>query len=152
MRGQATFEGIAGTFDVIVSGVAGQQTGKASQEYETERITDVHGGEISTVARNEKMTLDVTLKFLGSSQAVAAAPLNGSVASLLGQPFLLPLQTVNLSGFAPLGSGTFSFNGQFRAMTGGDADLSNVKVGDFSLKLERFANAAQNTLLNTTPS
>jgi hypothetical protein len=152
MRGQASFEGIAGTFDVVVTGYPSQQTGKATQEYEEEKINDVHGYNAAILARNEMMNLDFSLKFLGASQATAPAPITSSVMSLLGQPFLLPLTTVNLSGFAPLGSGTFSFNGAFQSQSGADCDLSNVKVGDFTLKLRRWANAAQNALLTTTPT
>lgn len=157
-RGKAAIEGVAGAFDAILFSV--QQTVKMTHNYEEEIIKDVHGYDAAWLARNEHATLDCTLKLLGDTFADAAIPatvvlavgaVGGAAISTIGQPFLNPLSSVKLSGFA-IGGTTTGINGTWTILSGFDCDLSNTKVGDLTLKLRKYADPTQNTAATSTPS
>ena len=65
----------------------------------------------------------------------------------MGQPFLLPYQTVILSTFA-----LAAINNTFQNVTGTSLDMENSKVADGDYKLRLWANSTQNTSLTTAPS
>lgn len=134
-KGNATFNGIAGTFDVIVYPVS--QEGRLTQNWEEEIVKDVNGSDTAWLARNEHHMLDLAMKLIGPTAANAAA----------GGVFLAPLTSVNLSGF-----GLSPLNGQFQVTNGSDIAAHFDKVGDISFKLRQYADPNQNALANTTPS
>lgn len=151
IRGKAAIEGIAGTFDAILYAL--QQTGKMTNNFEEEIIKDVHGYDAVWLARNEHVTLDISLKLVGDTAAHAAIPATTiagpptATVSNIGQPFLTPFSAVTLSGFPISG-----FNGVFQVVSGFDVDLANTKVGDLNIKLRAYANADQRTASTTTPT
>jgi hypothetical protein len=159
-RGKAVVEGIMGVFNVIAYNL--QQTGKATQNWDEEIITDVHGGHTAWIGRNEHLLSDFGLKFVDISSASSATQAasaisstgtpgslatSGASLSLLGQPFMTPYSAVSLGSFTISG-----FNGLYQVVSGNDADLANTKVGDWNLKLRKYADAAQATLSITSPS
>ncbi len=135
VRGKAVVEGFDITFDVVLYPV--QQTGKMTQNFEEEIIKDPHGFDVSWLARNEHEMFDIGLKLLGDTHAHALA----------GAAFLAPLAVVTVSGAA-----VSLLNTTYQVVSGGDIDLGNTKVGDFNLKLRKYADSTQNTLAATTPS
>lgn len=156
VRGKAVIEGVAGTFDAILYAL--QQTGKANQNFDLEEIKDVHGYDITWIARNEHLLCDWALKLVGDTAAHAAIPATtvaysagtaGAAVSGLGQPFLAPLSTVN---FTVAGTTPAAFGGIYQVISGGDVDLANTKVADLNLKLRKYANSDQQAQTATVPS
>jgi len=156
VRGKAVIEGVAGAFDAILYAL--QQTGKANQAFNLEEIPDEHGYDIAWIARNEHMTCDWALKLVGDTAAHAAIPATtvaysagtaGAAVSSLGQPFLAPLSCVS---FTAAGTTPPAFTGKYQIISGCDVDIANTKVSDLNLKLRRYANADQNTAMNTVPA
>jgi hypothetical protein len=143
-KGNASVEGISGSFDVIVWL---PQTGRFADNFEEETVKDQHGYDTAWLARNQHLLADVGMKVVGMNSATKA--------SLLAQNYpLLPLTTVTLSGFLfatdPNGSG--GLNGQYQYMSGADLNLSFDKVTESTFKLRKYMNTTQNALANTTPS
>lgn len=156
-RGKAQVSGFPGTMDAILYAI--QQTGKMNQQAEEQTNKDSTGQDCAWRWFNERGEADIMLELLDSSvssaianakipaTAVAASgSVGGSVISGLGQPFLQPGSVINLSSFAMT-----CWNGAFQVLPG-DVDQSNVKTGQFTLKLRKYADSAQNTLATTTPS
>ena len=141
--GMAQIDGTNITFDVIVW--AEPQTMSANQNYDEKMTKNRLGATVAIRAVDESMDTDVNFKLLADTNAHAS--LTANVLSTLGAPFLPPLQKVVLSG-ADLGS----LAGTFQLAPGSKFDLSNEDVGNLSHKLRRWADAAQNTLLNTVPA
>ena len=156
VRGKAVIEGVAGSFDAILYAL--QQTGKANQNFETEIIKDVHGYDVSWLARNEHLIADWALKLVGDTAAHAAIPATtvayaagtaGAAVSGLGQPFLAPLSTIN---FTAAGTTPASYAGIFQYIDGAAVDLSNVAVGGLDIKIRKYANADQQAGTATVPA
>lgn len=134
-RGKASVEGIPGSIDVVVYPV--QQSGKMTQNYEEEKVMDVHGFAAAWLARDEHFLLDFGFKLLGDTQAHAIA----------GGAFLGPLAVVILTGFD-----LAAFNGSYQNISGDEIDLSNVGVGTLAKKLRRYSNVDQAAASIATPS
>lgn len=140
IRGQAQVEGVAGTFDAILYSI--QQSLKATQNFEEEVVKDPHGYDTGWAFRNEHATGDFMLKLVGDSLAHAEAPAQvvgtSAAVSSLGQPFLSPGSIINLTLFQMA-----AFNGAWQVLSGADLDESNVKVGEYTVKVRKYANAQQ---------
>lgn len=133
-RGKAQIAGFAGAFDVIIYPVI--QSGKASHNWDEEVTKDNIGFDSAWLARNEHILADFNMKLLGDTQAHAIA----------GGALLAPLATVVLSG-----SELAAYNGTYQYIGGAEIDLGNTKVGDFNIKLRRYADETQNDLANKVP-
>jgi hypothetical protein len=134
-RGKANVDGIAGSIDLVVYPVA--QSGKIQQQWDEEIVRDTNGFAAAWLARDEHRLNDFAFKLLGDTAAHAKT----------GGAFIAALATVTLTGFD-----LAEFNGTYQNVSGGEIDLGNTKVGDFSTKFRRYADATQNTLSQTTPS
>ena len=134
-RGKAVVDGLVGIFDLIVYPLA--QTGKMSANFEEETVKDAHGFDVSWIARNLHYLNDFAFKLVGDTQSHAIS----------GGVFIAPFATVTLSGFD-----LAAFNGTYQNVSGQDIDLANTKVGDMSVKLRRYDDAAQNTLATSAPA
>lgn len=142
-KGQASVEGIPGSFDAIVWL---PQTGKWADNFEEETIKDQHGFDVAWLARNQHLMADISMKVVGMNGAAKAA--------LTAQPFpLLPLTTVTLTLFAygtdPSAGG--GLNGQYQYMSGADLSLTFDKVNEATFKLRKYVDQIQNALANTLP-
>lgn len=142
-RGKAAIHGVAGTIDVIVYPIA--QKLQETQNWDEEAIKDAEGFTVALLARDEHGMLNIGLKYVGDTAAHAALPV--TTAGTLGQPFFAPYASVTLSAFTFAG-----LNAVWQVVTGTSFDAENTKVADGDYKLRRWADATQNTLLNTTPS
>lgn len=143
LRGLASIHGVVGTFDVLVYPL--QQKLQMTQNFEEEAVKDANGFTAALLARDEHGMLNIGVKFTADTAAHAATPTTGT--STMGQPFLLPYQTVTLSGFA-----LAAINNTFQNVTGTSLDMENSKVADGDYKLRLWANSTQNTSLTTAPS
>ena len=143
-RGQASVEGCAGSFSVIVWL---PQTVKAADNFEEEIIKDQHGFDCAWLARNQHLLLDVAMKVVG---------LNGAAkASLLAQSVpLSPLTIITLSNFvfATDYDNNGGLNGTYQYMSGADLNLSFDKVSEATFKLRKYVDPTQNSLAATTPN
>lgn len=142
-RGKATVNGVTGAIDVLVYPV--QQKIRATQNFEEEAGKDVIGFTAWLLARDEKVEGTYGVKFVGDTAAHAKVPC--TAAGLLGQPFFAPFASLTFSGFDMA-----VMNGVWQIISGTELDLENVKVADGDYKVRRWADATQNTALNTAPS
>jgi len=132
-RGKASIEGVAGTFDALLT----KQTIRHGQEFDEETIKDENGFDCAWNYRNEKATVDISCKLLGDNATNLAAE-----AVYFG-----PGNIVNLSNFAPN-----VINGSYHIVSGCEISLANDRVGDMTFKLRKYADATQNTAATSTPS
>lgn len=132
-KGMATVETCVGAMD----GYAGvtNESARAAQNWEEEVIKDDEGKDQTWVPRNENITLDVTVKLTGSSIA------NAKAAAV----FLSPYAAVVLSGFD-----LSWLNATWQYIGGSTIDLTDVKYGGATIKLRKYADAAQQTAATTT--
>lgn len=142
-RGKATVNGVTGAIDVMIYPV--QQKIRASQMFEEEAGKDVTGFTAWLLARDEKAEGTYGVKFVGDTAAHAKTPVTS--AGLLGQPFFAPYTSLTFSGFDMA-----VMNGVWQIISGTELDMENVKVADGDYKVRKWADATQNTLLNTVPS
>jgi len=132
-KGKATVETAVGALDAY-AGVTNESL-KAAQAWEEEVIKDAEGKDASWVPRNEHIILDVTVKLTGASIAAAKA------AAI----FLAPYAAVVLSGFD-----LAWMNATWQYIGGSSIDLSDAKHGGATIKLRKYADAAQQTAATTT--
>lgn len=133
--------GFAGiTFDVIT--YAEPQTLKVSQDFESQIIKDRTGQDCSERAQNEKYNLDVSFKLLGDTKANAKL-----INTVNNGGFLNKLSLVVIAG-----ADEAVCNGTWTVQGGSDLSFKNDDVADFSLKLRKYADATQNTLMTSTPA
>lgn len=151
-RGLAAVEGIAGVFDAILYAV--KQSGDVTQEFDKEEVKNEHGADISWLARNENAKFSCKLKLVGDTVAHSIIPATtvGSTATVsgLGQPFLAPLSTLVLSGFA-LGVGAV-LNATYQLQPGCKLALVNDKVAELDMNLMRYASTDQQTAIAVIPA
>lgn len=145
MNGQAVVITASGAMNVYAS--INIQNIKGSHNFATEEIQDFEGFDATWLARNEYIEMDVQVKLTGASKALAAA--NGA--------FMVPLSAVaftnadlNWINATGLPNGTYTGNWQYRS--GGDIDVNNDKPGGMTIKLRKYANAAQNTQATSAAS
>lgn len=146
-RGLANINGVAGSIDIVVYPLS--QKIKTTQQWERELIKDVKGGDCASIDRNEHVSLSIGVKFMGDTAAHAAAPMStgAGVLSAIGQPFLAPSAILTFSGFA-----LAALNGTWIHDPGSELDMENVKVADGDLKMRRYADSTQQTLMTSSPS
>lgn len=132
-KGKATVETAVGALDAY-AGVT-NETVRAAQAWEEEVIKDAEGKDQTWVPRNEHITLDVTVKLTGTSIAAAKA----------AAVFLAPYAAVILSGFD-----LSWLNATWQYVGGSTIDLTDVKAGGATIKLRKYADAAQQTAATTT--
>lgn len=156
IHGKAQVQGILGSFDAIL--YATLQTGTLNQEFELEVIKDAAGFDTSWKAQNEKATGDFKMKLIGDTLAHAMAPgqtvaysagTAGAAASALGQPFLAPLSAIVFTAASPTMA---AFTGSYQYLAGASLSQSNTGVAELDVKVQRYADSAQNTLANTVPA
>lgn len=145
-RGKATISGLLsanGTtpivFDVILYPMP--QSMKVQQEFDEEIVQDEIGDDCAWRARNEKYTGDVSMKLMDK----------GAVSTLAnaktGAAFKSPYTIITISNAA-----VAAWNTTWQIVSGGGIDQDNVKVGDITFRLRRYADPTQNTLAATIPS
>ncbi len=132
-KGKATVESAVGDLDAY-AGVTNEAL-KAAQNWDEEVVKDEEGKDQTWVPRNEHIMLDVTIKLTGSSIAAAKA------ASV----FLAPYAAVVLSGFD-----LAWLNATWQYVGGSAIDLTDAKYGGATIKLRKYADAAQQTAATTT--
>jgi len=132
-KGKAVVESAVGALDAY-AGVTNESV-RALQNWEEEVVKDDRGRDMTWIPRNEHILLDVTVKLTGASQAAAKA----------AAVFLAPYAPVVLSGF-DLGW----LNATWQYVGGATIDLSDTKAGGSTIKLRKYANAAQQTAATTT--
>lgn len=132
-KGKATVETAVGAMDAY-AGVT-NETVRAAQNWDEETVKDAEGKDQTWVPRNEHITLDVTVKLTGASIAAAKA----------AAVFLAPYAAVVLSGFD-----LSWLNATWQYIGGAAIDLSDAKYGGATIKLRKYADAAQQTAATTT--
>jgi hypothetical protein len=146
-RGRAEFAGCAMVLDVILWADDAIQDATLTQQYEVEEIKDSRGATIAKQASNESHDLEVNMKLIGDTKANARA-----INSVAAGGFLPPLQSVAISQPSSGDQMPGSFIGTWQCKPGQKISAKNAACGDLSLPLMKWADATQNTLLNTTPS
>ena len=144
-RGKAQIAGLLSTdgtgivFDVILYPMP--QSMKLSQEFDEDVTQNDIGDDCAWRARNEKYMGDVGMKLMdkGATSTLAHAK--------TGAAFLSPYAIVTISNAA-----VAAWNTTWQVVSGGGIDQDNVKIGDISFRLRRYADSTQNTLAATTPS
>lgn len=137
--GKAYIHGIRNDGSAItISGVAGFSidTAKISHKFKMDSLEDEIGFDNALVATNAFYEQDLSFMPTGASRAAVEA----------GAVFILPLAQVVIANFA-----IEAFNGTWVYMGDMSLDLSH-KQGKMSLKVRRYADEDQNTLLTTTVS
>ena len=109
---------------------------KGNHKFKLESIEDELGAEVSLIATNPHVEIDITWTASGATRAAAAAT----------AVFLTPLAKVTLANFK-----VTAFNGDWIYIGDESIDLSHA-AGKISLKLRKYDDAAQNTSLTTTVS
>jgi hypothetical protein len=107
---------------------------KGAHKFKLDAIEDELGADVSLVATNPHVEIDVTWTASGATRAAAAAT----------AVFLTPLSKVTLANFK-----VAAFNGDWIYIGDESIDLSHA-VGKISLKLRKYDDAAQNASLTTT--
>lgn len=154
-RGKANVAGVSGTIDVMVYPIG--QTLKAVQDFELETGKDVQGFDAWLLARNEHSNVDLGIAFIADTAAHSIIPVvapgsgPGGI-STLGQPFLTPLCTINLSGFETSSLNFAGLDGAYIMISGSDLDEANTKVAEGHYKIRKYADSTQNTLLTSAPA
>ena len=166
-RGSAVVTGVGldsapAAYDCFVTNASPlTQSAKMGQVWEEEVIKDNQGQDAVWIMRNEHATLDCDLIIVATTAAIAALPMTtagsaGAVMSGLNAalpitppsgPFLAPGSILTLTNFIPA-----AFNGVWRVVTGGDCSLTNTGAWKYTLKLLKYAAAAQNTAFSTIPT
>lgn len=120
------------------------QSIKASHKFPIVEVKDSAGFDNSLYAPNEIIELDVEVKLTAATVAAA----NGSAVFLRPLAQLTftnaDLPWINSTGVAG------AYTGAWVYVDGSTIDLSNAAPGGAAIKLRKYANAAQNTLLTTT--
>lgn len=148
-RGKAAVEGVPGAIDAIVYAI--QQSFDMTQEFEKEEVKDVHGYDVSWLARNENAKFSCKLKLVGDTAAHAATVMTavGSEATIsaMGQPFLVPLSVLTFTGFT-----LAALNSTHQLQPGCKLTQVNDKVAEFDMNLMRYANVDQQTAISVIPT
>lgn len=144
--GKATLQTTAGALDAYAS--VSIQGVKADHAWDGEEVKDFGGYDIAWLARNQHITISVSIKLTGASKAAAIA--NGA--------FLLANARVTLSGFdcpwlntagvAAAGIGQI-YTGSWQYYKGGSIDLQNERTAGMELPLRKYQDPTQNTLSTT---
>ncbi len=132
-KGKAIVETAVGALDGY-AGVTNESL-KAAQDWVEEVIVDAEGKDMTWVPRNEHVILDVEIKLTGSSIANAKA----------SGVFLAPYAAVVLSGFD-----LSWMNATWQYIKGSSISLADLKHGSATIKLRKYADAAQQTSATTT--
>ena len=132
-KGKALVETAVGALDAY-AGVTNESL-KAAHAWEEEIVKDDSGKDMSWVPRNEHVILDVTVKLTGASISAAKS----------AAVFLAPYAAVVLSGFD-----LSWMNATWQYIGGSSIDLADVKHGGATVKLRKYADAAQQTAATTT--
>lgn len=145
MNGQAVVITASGLMDVYVN--INIQGIKGSHNAEFEEVKDFEGFDASWLARNEHIEMDVQVKLTAASKVAAA--LNGAFMKLLSAVLFTQadLNWINATG---LPDGRYTGKWQYRG--GSDIDLSADKTGGMTIKLRKYADAAQNLAATTAAS
>lgn len=133
------------TFDVIL--YAEPQSMKASQEWDDTKVKDRNGLDCSRQAKNERYTGEIGFKLLGDNSTNAA-----KINTVAPGGFLPKLSTVIIAGVSLTAGATNIFNASWTVESGCDIMLKNDDCADFNLKLGRYADSTQNTLMVSTPA
>lgn len=122
---------------ISITGVATflLDSAKATHKFDMEAGKDELGFDANLTAVNPHVEFDIAFRPAGADRDAAEA-----VAA-----FLEPLATVTLANFA-----LDEFNGDCIYVGDGQIDLSSGKAATQSLKLRKYKDATQNTLLTTT--
>jgi hypothetical protein len=121
-----TMEGIA-TFTL--------ESAKLNRKYKTEMVEDENGFDVASISTNTFDELDITWTPTGATRAAAAATVE----------MLDPQVTMALSNFAISG-----INGDWIVVDGQSLDMGGGKPGKSQLKLRKYVDEDQNTLMTTT--
>ena len=109
---------------------------KGNHKFKLEAIEDELGAEVSLIATNPHVEIDITWTASGATRAAAAAT----------AVFLTPLAKVTLANFK-----VTAFNGDWIYIGDESIDLSHA-AGKISLKLRKYDDGTQNASLTTTVS
>jgi len=123
---------------ITLSGIATfiLEAGKAAHKFKLTEIQDENDADVALIATNAHLELDVTWTASGATRAAAAAT----------AAIVTPLAKVTLANFK-----VAAFNGDWIYVGDESIDLSHgaAKLG---LKLRKYDDATQNSLLTTTVS
>jgi hypothetical protein len=138
IAGLLSSDGTAVTFDVILYPMP--QSMKLSQEFDEDITASEIGDDCAWRARNEKYTGDLGMKLMDKSATSLIAN------ARTGAAFLAPYAIVTITK-----SSVSAWNSTYQNVSGGSIDQDNMKIGDISFRLRRYADSTQNTLAATTP-
>lgn len=156
IRGKYTQVGVPGSFDAVL--YATQQSLSGTQQFDRTVVQDANGADISWLFQNERFEGDYKLTLTGDTgdhalapaQAVAySAGTTGAAVSNLGQPFLTPGSVINFTATDPTMP---AFSGLFQYQPGASLENANNSPGTLSIKMLKYANSDQQTLMATTPT
>ncbi len=146
-RGLAQFAGCAMKIDVIVQASAAIQDAGVTQKYEVDKVQDSLGADCSKRARNEMYDLKISMKAVGTTAALARAINTINVGG-----FLPPFQTVVISQPDAGPQMPAIFIGSWSTVPGMQISAKALTCGEIVGDFERYADAAQNTLMISTPA
>ena len=143
-RGKAQVSGLLSSdgtnivFDVILYPMP--QSMKIGQEFDEDITQNEIGDDCAWRARNEKYMGDIGMKLMDKTAG------NLIANAKTGAAFLAPYAIVTITK-----SAITAWNTTWQNISGSSIDQDNVKIGEISFKLRRYADSTQNTLAATTP-
>lgn len=137
-RGKAQVTGTKFVADIVLYPIANSL--KLTQNWKEEIVEDEQGDDYAIRAHNEKWDGDLGMILVDKSSTSTLANAKAGAA------FYAPLTSITVTT-----CDVAAWVGVFQVQAGSDLGQENTQAGKFGVKLRRWADSAQNTLLNTTP-